>query len=95
MTHYLLLKLKEPQTLSAFMQEARPRLERFLSSDVGITGVKLVPNAADREENMDLLIILEMREVSVLPRYLASGIHHDFISWAGPQVAQKITFDLQ
>ena len=57
MTHYLLLKLKESKNLFAFMQEARPRLERFLSSDVGITGVKLVPNAADREENMDLLII--------------------------------------
>ena len=95
MTHYLLLKLKESQNLSAFMQEARPRLERFLASDVGITGVKLVPNAADRAENMDLLIMLEMREAAVLPRYLASDIHHDFILWAGPQVAQKITFDLE
>lgn len=94
MTHHLLLKLKNREERDSFIQESIPKLERFLPSDIGISDVKIIPNAADREENMDVLILLEMEDADVLNRYLDSEIHRDFIRFAGPKVSEKITFDM-
>ena len=95
MLHYLLLKMKEGVDIDAFVTEAYKRLERFCDSDILIDDVKIIRNAALRDDNMDLLIVLRMAGPEVLPGYLESCIHKDFISFAGPQVAQKITFDLE
>ncbi|MBQ9828082.1 MAG: Dabb family protein [Lachnospiraceae bacterium] len=95
MLHYLLLKLKDDVDIDNFIKESRNRLERFLDSDILIDDVKIIRNAADRAENMDLLIILRMADAGVLPVYLESAEHKDFISFAGPMVASKITFDLE
>ena len=95
MLHYLLLKLKDGTDIGKFAEEANKRLESFFDSDILIDDVKIIRNAADRDENMDLLIVLRMAGQDVLPEYLKSSVHKDFIAWAGPQVAQKITFDLE
>lgn len=93
MKHYLILKLQDASDTQAVAALAREVLGRLPGELAGVRSVLVSENCAARAENHDLMIEMDMADEGVLAAYLAHERHAEFVTYAGPRVTSKVTFD--
>ena len=93
MKHYLILKLRESEAVPQVAAKARSVLGHLPEELDGVRSVLAVRNCVPREENHDLMIEMDFRDEEVLQEYLKHPRHKEFIAFAAPLVASKVTFD--
>jgi hypothetical protein len=65
----------------------------IMEGDAAIQAYAVHENCIDRQGNYDVLIELWFEDAGVLGRYLESEGHRRFVTYAGPHVLGKVSFD--
>ena len=93
MKHYLILKFHDRASASEVAERARAILGRLPEELAGARSVQVVLNGLNRAENHDLMIEMNFDDEGVVEKYLGHKRHAEFVAFAGPLVASKVTFD--
>jgi predicted secreted protein len=93
MKHYLILKFRDRACVPQVAAKAGEVLGRLREELDGVREVRVHVNSVPRDENHDVMIVSDFDDESVLLAYLRHPRHAEFVSYAGPLVVSKITFD--
>ena len=92
MIHYVLLKLKNGLT-----EETKAIFEStYASLTVELDGLKSAEvryNCVTRDQNMDVMVRMEMRDEAVLKEYIAHPLHVGLVNSTKEIVSTVISFD--
>lgn len=95
MKHYVVLRLKPDIDLHAFAEKAGELLQDFKGAGIGVNEIKVYKNLVDRPDNFDVMIEFDMDGKKTLFTFLEHPLHTRFVSFAGPKVETKISFDCE
>ena len=94
MRHIVMMKLQpgvfDDKALADYRATFRA-LREALPEDV--LAVRVIPNAVPREQNMDVMIEMELRDADSLPRYLRHPLHVGIGERWNPYVVKIASFD--
>ena len=94
MRHIVMMKLQPGVFDAAALKDYRDTfraLQEALPED--ILAVRVIPNAVPREQNMDVMIEMELRNAEALPRYLRHPLHVGIGERYNPHVVKIASFD--
>ena len=94
MRHIVMMKLEPGVFDEAALkdyQQTFQALQAALPED--ILAVRVIPNAVPREQNMDVMIEMKLRDADSLPRYLRHPLHVGIGERYNPHVVKIASFD--
>jgi len=91
--HIVMLKLRSGFLNPGTIEQIENLYDEIKIQTPGIEEVHTYTNCFEREENYDLLIKLYLNNMNVLPEYMSSSKHMQFIALVEPYMISKAIID--
>ena len=91
--HYVIFTFEEGFLKPEHVAEYRNVFSELAKEVPGILSAEVHENCVDRPANMDLMVIMDLEDESVLGRYLPHPEHAAMGEKYNPHVTKRVSFD--
>ena len=91
--HYVIFTFEDNFFTEEHLKEYRRVFDDLVKEVPGVKAAQVHENSVDRPANMDLMVILDLEDESVLPRYLSHPKHAAMGEKYNPHVTKRVSFD--